>query len=705
MSKSANLRARLRAFASFLTEARRRDARLNATRLSVAGLVIGLATLSMTLLPADSASAAASPNISAPPNVVVGEASGSVHLPVTLSSASTSTVTVHYATPSGGACNNLFVGKSGTLTFSPGVRRQSVTITINNCGLGSFTTFPNFTFTLSAAVNGTIIDPSTQVDIIGDGTAVATPGLYVRDAVVDNSAGNVMVPVLLGGPQGAPSNSTVTVHYATTNGSATAGTDYTTTSGTLTFGPGQTARNIVVPILDRSGAAASRSFKVTLSSPTNAVITQGTGVVTIGASGGTAVSSPDISAPVNTVVGEADGYLDLPVTLSAPGTSTVKVNYATSTGGACNNLFQPESGTLTFVPGVTLEAVRVPLNNCGLGSFTTFPNFTFTLSAAVNGTIIDPSTQVDIIGDGTAVATPGLYVRDAVVDNSAGNVMVPVLLGGPQGAPSNSTVTVHYATTNGSATAGTDYTTTSGTLTFGPGQTARNIVVPILDRSGAAASRSFKVTLSSPTNAVITQGTGVVTIGASGGTAVSSPDISAPVNTVVGEADGYLDLPVTLSAPGTSTVKVNYATSTGGACNNLFQPESGTLTFVPGVTLEAVRVPLNNCGLATGGSFTFTLSAAVNGTISVPTTTVTIEGPPTITSFSPTSGPVGTIVTIKGTNLESAIKVTFNGAKATISKDTSTELKVTVPVNATTGSIVVTSQDGSVTSTMTFTVT
>ena len=41
------------------------------------------------------------------------------------------------------------------------------------------------------------------------------------------SAGTVNVPVLLGGPSGTASNSTVTVNYATNNGSAPAGTDYT----------------------------------------------------------------------------------------------------------------------------------------------------------------------------------------------------------------------------------------------------------------------------------------------------------------------------------------------------------------------------------------------------------------------------------------------------------------------------------------------
>jgi chitinase len=264
---------------------------------------------------------------------------------------------------------------------------------------------------------------------------------------------------------------------------------------------------------------------------------------------------------------------------------------------------------------------------------------------------------------------------------------------------------VHYATANGSATAGTDYAATSGTLTFGPGQTAKNVVVPIIDRSGAALSRNFSVSLSSPTNAVITNGTGVVTIGASGQTPVSSPGISAPANTVVGEADGYIDLPVTLSAPGTSTVTVHYATPGGGGCNNLFQGQSGTLTFVPGVTLQSVRVPLNNCDLPAGGSFTFTLSAATNGTISNAVTSVTIDGPPTISSFSPASGPVGTTVTIDGTNLEGAISVTFNGESAAISADTAASLKVTVPAKATSGTILVSTQDGSVTSATKFTVT
>ena len=71
---------------------------------------------------------------------------------------------------------------------------------------------------------------------------------------------------------------------------------------------------------------------MTLSSPSNATIATGTGTVTIGASGASAVTNPGISAPPNVVVGETDGYIDLPVTLSAPGINTVSVNYTTANG-------------------------------------------------------------------------------------------------------------------------------------------------------------------------------------------------------------------------------------------------------------------------------------------------------------------------------------------------------------------------------------
>ena len=601
---------------------------------------------------------AVTPNIVAPPDVIVSEAGGHVNLPVTLSASSTQTVTVNYATAnstagSGTGCNATYTGVNGTLTFSPGQTTKVVSVTLLNCHLSAFL---SFTFNLSAATNAAIVRPSTRVGIVGDPAAGTTaPGLYARSAYVDNLAGSVTVPVLLGGPAGATSNSTVTVHYATKDNSAVAGTDYAATSGTLTFGPGQTVQNITVPIVDRAGAAPARNFTVTLSSPLNATLVQKTATVTIGASGATAIAAPNIVAPPDGIVSEADGYVDLPVTLSAPATKPVTVNYATAnstagSGTGCNATYvgvpNPGStaGTLTFTPGQTIQFLRVDLLNCRLSAFL---SFTFNLSAATNAAIVRPSTRVGIVGDPAAGTTaPGLYARSAYVDNLAGSVTVPVLLGGPAGATSNSTVTVHYATKDNSAVAGTDYAATSGTLTFGPGQTVQNITVPIVDRAGAAPARNFTVTLSSPLNATLVQKTATVTIGASGATAIAAPNIVAPPDGIVSEADGYVDLPVTLSAPATKPVTVNYATAnstagSGTGCNATYvgvpNPGStaGTLTFTPGQTIQFLRVDLLNCRLSAFLSFTFNLSAATNAAIVRPSTRVGIVGDPAAGTTAP----------------------------------------------------------------------
>ena len=73
-------------------------------------------------------------------------------------------------------------------------------------------------------------------------------------------------------------------------------------------------------------------------------------------------------------------------------------------------------------------------------------------------------------------------------------------------------VTVNYATANGTAIAGTNYTATSGTLTFASGVTSETIRVPILDSGSQTTSLTFTVNLSSPLAATISSSQGVGTI-------------------------------------------------------------------------------------------------------------------------------------------------------------------------------------------------
>lgn len=83
--------------------------------------------------------------------------------------------------------------------------------------------------------------------------------------------------------------------------------------------------------------------------------------------------------------------------------------------------------------------------------------------------------------------------------------------------------------------------------------------------------------------------------------------------------------------------------------------------------------------------------------------------PPVITSFTPASGPIGTTVTITGTNFDpipASNTVRFNGTiAATPTGVTSTNLVVAVPTGSTTGPITVTTPNGTATSSTNFTVT
>src|SRR4029078_12303866 len=90
------------------------------------------------------------------------------------------------------------------------------------------------------------------------------------------------------------SDGVVTVNYATSNGSATAGSDYTATSGTLTFGAGETSKTFTVPILNDTAVENPETVTLSLSSPTGgaALGTQSTATLMI-------ISDDNSGQPVN----------------------------------------------------------------------------------------------------------------------------------------------------------------------------------------------------------------------------------------------------------------------------------------------------------------------------------------------------------------------------------------------------------------------
>src|SRR5207247_11330326 len=101
-----------------------------------------------------------------------------------------------------------------------------------------------------------------------------------------------------------------------------------------------------------------------------------------------------------------------------------------------------------------------------------------------------------------------------------------------------------------------------------------------------------------------------------------------------------------------------------------------------------------NTTTASNGSHTLTAVATdilgVQWTSRPVTVTVSNASPPTVTRFTPASGPVGTSVTINGTNFTGTSAVLFNGTSASFTVNSATTIAATVPSGATTGPISVT---------------
>ena len=102
------------------------------------------------------------------------------------------------------------------------------------------------------------------------------PTLNVLDTAVNEDDGSVGFLVTLD----PAASGTVTVNYATQDGTAVAGTDYTATSGTLTFAPGEREKKTaLVPIADDDEEDSGETFRLLLSNPTGSDANNGAAVL------------------------------------------------------------------------------------------------------------------------------------------------------------------------------------------------------------------------------------------------------------------------------------------------------------------------------------------------------------------------------------------------------------------------------------------
>ena len=260
---------------------------------------------------------------------------------------------------------------------------------------------------------------------------------------------------------------TVTVQYATSNGTALAGSDYTASAGTVTFPPGSTSQTINVPVIGDTLDEDDENFVVTLSNAVNSAIGTAQAVGTIQDND----AAPTISVGDCAVL--EGGTCSMAITLSAPSGKGITINVATANGSAtAGSDFPPVSGTVGFAPGLTFASLAIPTFGDALDEVD--ETFALLLSAPVNTTIGDGQGAATIDDDdGPRVQAPDF----AVTEGNAGNTPATFVLGLTAGSPQP--VVVSYATSDGTAQGGSDFQSTSGTVTFPPGTITQNVVVNV----------------------------------------------------------------------------------------------------------------------------------------------------------------------------------------------------------------------------------
>jgi hypothetical protein len=209
---------------------------------------------------------------------------------------------------------------------------------------------------------------------------------------------------------------------------------------------------------------------------------------------------------------------------------------------------------------------------------------------------------------------------------SAGTVAVTV----NRAAPASSPVRVQYATSDGSAVAGTVYQATSGTLEWAANDASpKSFAVPLSNATPFSGTKEFSVVLSNPSSGAATTAPSTATISITGDATPGKLQLSA-ANYTVAENAGSVSLSVTRSGGTSGAASVAYATGGGSAAAGTnYASTSGTLQWAANdASTKSVTVRILDASpMQSSATFSLTLSApgggAALGALAASTVTIT----------------------------------------------------------------------------------
>jgi len=190
---------------------------------------------------------------------------------VTLSTASSQTITVDYLTLNGSAqAGSDYQAASGTLTFAPGETSKAVVVAVN--GDTDVESDEAFVVGLSNPASATTSKSQGTGTIVNDDSNSPSPTIQFSQAAyaVQEDLGWMTMTVTRGGDTSAAAS----VDYETVDGSGTQKADFEYAAGTLNFAAGEISKTITLLVNEDAYLEGNETFSVKLSNPAGAVLGQ-----------------------------------------------------------------------------------------------------------------------------------------------------------------------------------------------------------------------------------------------------------------------------------------------------------------------------------------------------------------------------------------------------------------------------------------------
>ncbi|MCU7829498.1 MAG: thrombospondin type 3 repeat-containing protein [Candidatus Thiodiazotropha sp. (ex Myrtea sp. 'scaly one' KF741663)] len=504
-------------------------------------------------------------------------------------------VSVDYATVTGGSATaggDYTAISPTTLSFADGEVSQTFTLTLG----------PDVVYEGDETVNLALSNPQNALLGVQD-TAVLTiteddpipPAGTLQFSGATYSVNENDSSVLITVSRSGGSFGTVSVDYATSDATATAGSDYTASTGTLSFLDGEISKTFSVSILNDTTYEGDETALLSLSNPVGTTlgtldfaeltITEDDPVPPAGSlqfSGSTYLVAENVAA----------GEVTLTVVRTGGDSGAVSVDYTFTDGSAtASSDYTAVNGTLNYADGITSAVITVPISDDTV--YEGDETFVVSLNTVVGAVLGTPSMATVTIEEDDPLPPAGSlqFLGASFIQTEDGTAAAIEIsrIGGSSGAAS-----VDYVSSDGTANAGSDYTATSGTLNFADGQTSATFPLPITDDSVYEGDETVNLTLSNPVNASLGSITSaVLTIEENDPVPPSGTLQFSQAGYTVAENGGTAVITVSRSGGSTGAVSVSYATSDGSATASTdYTVSTGTLNFANGEISKTFNVPI-----------------------------------------------------------------------------------------------------------------